>query len=180
IRGSKAYKDDARAQRDDDRRQVQLTDGLAAAIQGLLGDADGRLSALTTLHASIADLRRASASPNSSRQAQVARRALNSAWVQALEASSALRARKEYRPAAQALALALEIKPGGAGQFYELARLYSLGGEERAALQALRRAVERGFNDVEAMQTEPDLERIRRSPEFTALVERARAAPKVD
>jgi poly(3-hydroxybutyrate) depolymerase len=175
IRASKAYKDDARAQRDDDRRQLQITDGLAAAIQGLLGEADGRLSALTTLRASIADLRRASASPSSGRQGQVARRSLNSAWVQALEASSALRARKEYRPAAQALALALEIKPGSVGQFYELARLYALGGEERAALQALRSAVEHGFKDVEALRTEPDLERIRRSPEFAVLVERARS-----
>ena len=79
-----------------------------------------------------------------------------------------------------ALGLAGEIKPIGAGQLYELARLHALGGQERPALQALERAVEGGFRDVEALLGEPDLERIRRSPGFAALVERARAARKVD
>ena len=70
--------------------------------------------------------------------------------------------------------------PLGAGQLYELARLHALGGQERQALQAFERAVDSGFRDVEALIGEPDLERIRRSPGFAALVERARAAPKLD
>ena len=49
VRGSRVYKDAVRAQRDDDRRQAQLSNDLGTAIQQLLGDADGRLSALTTL-----------------------------------------------------------------------------------------------------------------------------------
>ena len=97
-----------------------------------------------------------------------------------MRASSALRAGKGYRRAAEALVLAGEIKPLGAGQVYELARLHSLGADERPALPALRRAVESGFEDADALQTEPDLDRIRRSPEFAALVDRARAAAKVE
>ncbi|HEU0107066.1 MAG TPA: hypothetical protein VFT38_12890 [Vicinamibacteria bacterium] len=180
IRGSRAYKDAVRAQREDDRRQGQLSNELGAALQQLLGDADGRLSALATLRGSIATLRRAAEKENAGREGHVARRALSGAWIQALEASSALRARKEYRRAAEALALAGEIRPLGAGQLYELARLHSLGGDERSALLALRRAVESGFKDADAMESEPDLDRIRRSPEFAALVESARAAPKVE
>jgi hypothetical protein len=180
IRGSRAYKDAVRAQRDDDRRQAQLSNELGAAIQQLLGDADGRLSALTTLRGTIATLRRAAEKENAGREGHVARRALSGAGIQALEASSALRARKEHRRAAEALALAGEIKPLGAGQLYELARLHSLGGDERPALRALRRAVESGFKDADALQTEPDLDRIRRIPEFAALLDRARAAAKVE
>jgi predicted esterase len=176
LRGSRAYKDAVRAQRDDDDRQVQLTDGLAASFHGLLGEADDRLVALHRLRASIADLRRASTAANSGRPGQVARRALASARVQALEASSALRARKEYRRAAELLAIAVDIKPGSAGALYELARLHALAGDERAALKALGAAVDGGFKDVEALQAEPDLERLRRSPEFAGLVERTRAA----
>jgi len=37
-----------------------------------------------------------------------------------------------------------------------------------------------GFKDADALQTEPDLDRIRRSPEFAALVDRARAAANVE
>ena len=110
----------------------------------------------------------------------MARRALGGAWIQALEASSALRARKEYRRAAEALALAGEIKPLAVGQLYELARLHSLGGQERQALKALDGAVAGGFRDADLLEKELDLDRIRRSPDFTALVERARAAPRVE
>src|SRR6266542_4183401 len=95
VRGSRVYKDAVRAQRDDDRRQAQLSNELGTAIQQLLGDADGRLSALTTLRGSIATLRRAAEKENAGREAHVARRALSGAWIQALEASSALRARRE-------------------------------------------------------------------------------------
>lgn len=177
IRGSRAYKDSLRAQREDDRRHTRLANDLGAAMQQLTGDTEGRFAALTALRGSIADLRRASEKENAGREGHVARRALSGAWVQALEASSALRARKEYRRAAEALAIADEIRPVGAGQLYELARLHALAGEDRKALEALERAVERGFRDVEALQKEPDFEGIRRSAPFGALVERARAGP---
>lgn len=178
LRGSRAYKDAVRAQGIDDGQQARLMDDLGTAIQQLMGDEDGRLAALPRLRGTISSLRRASEKQD--REGHVARRALGGAWIQALEASSSLRARKEYRRAAEALAIAGEIKPLGAGQLYELARLHSLGGQERPALQALERAVESGFRDVEALRSEPDLDRIRRSPGFAALVERARVAPKVD
>ena len=180
LRGSRAYKDAVRAQRTDDAQQAQLMEDLGTAIQQLMGDESGRLAALPRLRGTIADLRRASEKPDPGREGHVARRALGGAWIQALEASSSLRARKDYRRAAETLALAGEIKPLGAGQLFELARLHALGGQERPALQALERAVESGFRDVEALLREPDLDRIRRSPGFAALVERARAAPKVD
>jgi predicted esterase len=181
LRGSRAYKDDLRAQKAEDARQVQLMNELGQAIQQLVGDADGRLlTALATLRASVADLRRTSEKQDAGREGHVARRALFGAWAQAFEASSSLRGRKEYRRAADMLALAGEIRPLGPGQLYELARLHSLGGQDRQALQALERAIGSGFRDVEALLREPDLERVRRSPAFAALVERARAAPKVE
>jgi len=180
LRVTRGYKDAVRAQRSDDRYQVQLMNDLGAAIQQLMGDEDGRLAVLPRLRGTVADLRRASEKQDPGREGHVARRALFGAWAQALEASSSLRVRKEYHRAAETLALAGEIRPLGAGQLYELARLHSLGGQERQALQALERAIGSGFRDVEALLLEPDLERVRRSPAFAALVERARAAPKVE
>ena len=180
LRSSPAYKDALRAQRDDDRRQARLMGDVGASIQRLAGDEDDRLSALAPLRASIADLKRTSEKTGDGREGHVARRALGSAWVQALEASSALRARKEYRRAAELLAVAVEVRPGNATQLYNLACLYSLSGADREALQALTRAVDAGFRDVETMRTDSDLDRIRRRSEFAALLERARAGPKVE
>jgi hypothetical protein len=178
LRATRAYKDAVKAQREDDRRQEYLAGELGTAIRALTGDGDGSATALPNLRSSIADLRRASDKADAGREAHVARRALSGAWIQALETSNALRARNEHHRAADALAVAGEIRPLGAGQLYELARLYALGADSRQALQALTRAVDGGFSDAAALQSEPDLERIRRSPEFAALVDRARAAPK--
>jgi predicted esterase len=179
LRGTKAYKDELRAQKADDARQARLTGELGSATQQLAGEEDGGLSALTALRASVATLRRAADKSEAAREAHVARRVLSGAWIQTLEASSALRARHEYRRAAELLALAGEIKPLAAGQLYELARLHSLGGQERQALKALEGAVTAGFRDADALAKEPDLDRIRRSAEFEALVDRVRAAPAV-
>jgi dienelactone hydrolase len=178
LRGTRAYKDALKAQRDDDYRQSHLSGELGAAIRSLSGDADGPATARASLRSAIADLRRAADKPDGGREAHVARRVLGGAWVQALEASNALRATREYRRAADALAVAGEVRPLAAGQLYELARLRALSGDSRQALQALTRAVDGGFADASALQTEPDLERLRRSPEFAALLERARGAQK--
>jgi len=40
--------------------------------------------------------------------------------------------------------------------------------------------VDSGFSDVAALQSEPDLERLRRSPEFAGLLERARSGKKIE
>jgi len=135
---------------------------------------------LSSLRSAIADLRKAADKPDGGREAHVARRVLGGAWIQALEASNALRASKEYRRAADALAVAGEVRPLGAGQLYELARLRALSGDTRQGLQVLTRAVDSGFSDVAALQSEPDLERLRRSPEFAGLLERARSGKKIE
>jgi hypothetical protein len=180
VRGTRAYKDALKAQRDDEHRQSYLAGELGAAIRVLSGEAEGPATSMSSLRSAIAELRGAADKPDGGREAHVARRVLGGAWVQALEASNALRASKEYRRAADALAVAGEVRPLGAGQLYELARLRALSGDTRQALQALTRAVEAGFSDVAALQNEPDLERLRRSPDFAGLLERARSAKKIE
>jgi hypothetical protein len=180
IRGTRAYKDALKAQRDDEHRQSYLAGELGAAIRVLSGDAEGPATAMSSLRGAIADLRKAADKPDGGREAHVARRVLGGAWIQALEASNALRASKEYRRAADALAVAGEVRPLGAGQLYELARLRALSGDTRQGLQVLTRAVDNGFSDVAALQSEPDLERLRRSPEFPGLLERARSGKKIE
>jgi predicted esterase len=177
LRGSRAYGDAVAAAGADDDRQRHLMGELGTNVQQILGDADGRPAALMRLRASLISLRRAAERDDRGREGRVARRTLSGVWAQIWEASSGLRGRKEYRRAADMLALAGEIRPLGAGPLYELARLHALAGDDGSALRALERAVAAGFRDADAMGQEPDLERVRRRPEFAALVERARTAP---
>jgi hypothetical protein len=178
VRSTRAYKDALKAQRDDDYRQAHVASEIGAAIRVIAGDVEGPATALSSLRSSIADLRRSADKDGAGREAHLARRVLGGAWIQALESSNALRAGKEYRRAAEALAVAGEIRPLGAGQLYELARLRALSGDNRQALQALTRAVDAGFSDAAALQSEPDLERLRHRPEFAALLARAHALPQ--
>jgi hypothetical protein len=67
-----------------------------------------------------------------------------------------------------------------AGQLYELARLHALCKQDAQALKDLAAAIEAGFRDAEAMAKEPDFDRLRKRPELSALVERARSAPRVE
>jgi predicted esterase len=177
LRASRAYKDAVAAAADDDDRQGHLMGELGMTLQQVLGDADGRTAALMRLRSSLTSLRRAAERDGGGREERVARRTLSGVWAQLWEASSGLRGRKEYRLAADTLSLAGEIRPLGAVPLYELARLHALAGDEGSALRALERALAAGFRDAEAMGQEPDLERVRRRPEFAALVERARSAP---
>lgn len=54
---------------------------------------------------------------------------------------------------------------------YNLACAYSLKGERKKALKALKLAVERGFSDVEMMEKDEDLAPIREEEEFKAIEE---------
>ena len=55
--------------------------------------------------------------------------------------------------------------------YYNTACLYSLKKERRPAFDALRKALEAGFNDKEAMLSDPDMEFIRSDPEFAKILQ---------
>lgn len=55
---------------------------------------------------------------------------------------------------------------------YNLACAYSLKGEKKKALQTLKRAVEKGFKEVELLKTDPDLVPVRKEDEFKVLLEK--------
>jgi len=64
----------------------------------------------------------------------------------------------QYRRAAVVLEVAAAIEPERAGVWYDLACARAREGEKKAALEALRRAVDAGLTNFEQMRTDPDLE----------------------
>ncbi len=68
----------------------------------------------------------------------------------------------------------LELEHGNATALYNLACAYALKEETERACDYLEQAVEAGFDDLEHMEADPDLDNIREAPRYKALVERLR------
>jgi len=64
----------------------------------------------------------------------------------------------------------VKLQPTNATAHYNLACSLALTKRNGAALRALRQAIELGYTDVDWMQQDPDLDALKRQPEFTALL----------
>ena len=65
----------------------------------------------------------------------------------------------------------VKLQPKNATAHYNLACSLALSKRNRAALRALQQAIELGYNDFAWMQQDPDLDPLKRSPEFLTLLE---------
>jgi len=88
--------------------------------------------------------------------------------------------KQEYARASAYLDLALAAcEPGGSREkslLFDRACFSALAGNKKAALKFLAAAVDKGFSDVTALETDKDLDLVRDSPAFRAILDRARAA----
>lgn len=71
--------------------------------------------------------------------------------------------------AAAAVRAWVEAHPGDTLMLYNLACLEARGGRPEAALEALDRAVRAGFDDLDTMAADPDLDPVRHRPAYAAL-----------
>jgi len=69
------------------------------------------------------------------------------------------------------LEIASEASLERADLLYNLACVYSLKGDKKQALKTLKRAVERGFKDVETIINDKDLASLRETEEFKVFIE---------
>ncbi len=63
--------------------------------------------------------------------------------------------------------------------YYELARFYALNKQKKKALKMLERAVENGFDDLEAIENQDDLISIRNTPEFQKIIKELKEKKKL-
>jgi len=101
----------------------------------------------------------------------VARRVINQFFVYLSESANLLTQRKQYAAAAENLSLAAMIAPDNPRLLYNLACAHALNRDRRNALDALRRAVAKGFKDAAAIESDKDLESLRDDPTYKQLVE---------
>ena len=78
-------------------------------------------------------------------------------------------AEKNFNPAIGLLQRILAVTPENSMIYYNIACLYALKNDKKQAMDWLHRAVEKGYDDWDHMETDPDLDNIRNEPEYIKL-----------
>ena len=73
---------------------------------------------------------------------------------------------KKFDESRKTLSTLEKINPSHPSLHYNLACYHALTGQDDSALKALQRAVELGFKNFRSVETDPDLENLRRDPKF--------------
>jgi tetratricopeptide (TPR) repeat protein len=71
---------------------------------------------------------------------------------------------------------AIHLDPNYAGAYYNLTCVFARKGEKEKAVEYLRIAVDKGFNNLEWLEKDPDLKSIREEPGYKEIVARLRGS----
>jgi dienelactone hydrolase len=130
-----------------------------------------RTAVMSDLRSFLAGLRKDSESSTPSSKRSIARRALANFRVLLIEEAAQLRFQKKHSETAATLMLAAEIRPDNPQIFFGIARAQALAKNKKDALEALKKAVEKGFANLDELKTNPDLETIRGEQAYKQLIE---------
>ncbi len=117
----------------------------------------------------ISDLHKRAADP--SYEGVVARRLLETLFTQSyFYLTRDALSRDDLEAAVKSLTVASEVKPERPDVWLRLARILARSGSRKPAIEALEKAVAAGFDDVEGLESDPDLEPLRRMEGYRRLV----------
>jgi predicted esterase len=170
LKDSKEVKLALKQDQEQDKKQAARFKELLS-LKNSLKDNDARVLAMADLKNQLGSLRKKSEEKEPGADRIVARRVLNGFLVFLSEEAMALMQRKSYAEAAQDFAISAEIAPGNPRVFYNLARAYSLGNEKGRAIEALKKAVEKGFKDAAALESDKDLDPLRNEAGYRKIIE---------
>lgn len=186
LRNSREVRDAIRGEQQEIRKQTdfegQIARLVAASERTKLSELDatsdtpGRTNdaateAETRLHAMLRDLnRQAKAEPDSASR-RVARRVISGQYIGFFErGSNSLQNQKRYDEAVRFFTLATEVDPERAGAFYYLAWAYNSRGDKKKSLKALQTAVDKGFSDAAALESNKAFDSLRDDPQYRKII----------
>lgn len=143
-----------------------------AGFSGLVED---QYMALADLKRAMADLKKRSEAKEGTPDRALARRVLNEFMVYSFESSMALLDAKDYERASSSLAVDAEIMPDNWRVLYRLACAYSLKGEKKKAIDALKKSVEKGFSNTAELESNGSLDAIREEAAYKKIIEELKA-----
>jgi predicted esterase len=170
MKGAKEIESAIKQERKQVEDQARRTKELFT-LKETLKDKDARIQALADLRRAIGDLKKKSDEKAASSERVVARRALNQFLVFLSEEARSLNLRKQYEQAAENLSIIAIIAPDNPRVHYNLACAYALNRDKSRALEALQRAIEKGFKDVALLESDKDLDALRADAEFKRMVD---------
>lgn len=170
LKSSKEVKDGFKLEKNEEQLQQNYLRNLFTLRDRLRTD-ENPGAVMIELRTLIAGLQKKSDSDVPSSERSVARRTLGGAWVSLMEESAQDRYSRRFADLAATLALAAEIRPANPQVFFNLARAQALASKRKEALDALKKAVEKGYANLEELKTNPDLETIRGDKTYKQLIE---------
>ncbi|MEK6302671.1 MAG: hypothetical protein AABO41_18320 [Acidobacteriota bacterium] len=127
------------------------------------------------LRRTLADLKKRSEAAESTPDRALARRLLNQYMASAYESSVSLLDRKLYTRAVAVLELDAEAMPDNTRVLFRLACAYSLKGDKKKAIEALRKSVQKGFSNTAELESNKSLDAIREEAAYKKIVEELKA-----
>ena len=128
--------------------------------------ADEREQVLLELTYAISDLRKKAERKEDSEDRLIARRVRDQFFVELRQEAANYVESGDYERAAHSLSVATQVAPDNPRIFYNLACALSRGGRRSEAIAALKTAADKGFTDLTALETDSDLDPIRKDAAF--------------
>lgn len=170
LKEDKAIKQ-ALKQEDDQEREQQMRTRELYAFKEAMRNNDERPLAYADLQKNLAALKKKLDATQSPSERLTTRRIINQFFAYLSQEADVLSQRKQYGAAAENLGLMALIAPNNPHVFYNLACAYALNRDRSRALDALKRAVEKGFKDAAALERDKDLDALRDDPAYKQIVE---------
>jgi dienelactone hydrolase len=146
---------------------------VVALGDGLMMDDEAHDDSLAGVRKRLAPWREQAKATEDSAARRVARRTLAHIFAEAFESALFLyEPQKKFKLAVANLELATEVFPTAPGAEYELARALALDGRKDKALDALTRAVEKGYRDAAEAEREEAFAPLRANTRFKKLLGR--------
>ena len=160
-------------EKDVETRQRIADRELMGFFQDLSAGKDRQFAA-QKLHAELDRLRNDSSQRGNEIRRLAATRSLTYFWIMLNEETTAALEQREYGRAALRLELMARVRLDNPQIDYHLARAYSMTGKKKEAIKSLQNAVAKGFKDVAVLESNRDLEPLRRMPEYQEIIDNLR------
>ncbi len=150
-----------------DRRGAELYRLWMGRPEGGGGD-----TGLSPFFVELSNLRKQAGTPEDSGTRRVARRVLYGLYVHASEQGRAEIEQKNFTGAVRLLELATALRPDSPVAYYNLASAYAGAQDKRRALDALNKAIDKGFKDGGRISEDPAFEQLLNDPGMRKLLSR--------
>src|SRR5262245_50527384 len=176
IKASPAFKDELKREKSEEQSyNLRFRD--FARLREQMKKLEEHDNALADARRIIAALKK-QADGNSGFERREARRLLSLYSVSLREEANQQRYNKNYRDLLDSLVLANEVRPDQPQTLYQLAAAHALNNNKKQSFDALKRAIEKGWQDAAEIEQNPAFDSIRRDTMYRQLLETIQTKPK--